>query len=151
MLPSTAGSALLTVHRLDGPTADIAQSESIPTSSAVAWMAMTFEFREIDHVPTWETPLDSFNRADGLVSDGAGSTLWPTLDLYGTAAHALRVYSNQLGVASKSFFTIASLFMLPNDPMDPLFDVVVAPALATVGNGQMKVFWGLNDVRIGAS
>ena len=69
--------------------------------------------------------LDDFDRADGLVYAGAGSTIWRTHRVDAATQTQVRVYSNQLGSSGAS--SCVSLLTLDSD-FDLLLDCVTSPS-----------------------
>ena len=120
------------------PTAD---SVSVPGSNS-PYRAQTIEITEtVAPTPTYETLVDDFNRADGLLNAGVGGGIWNLTYYYHSDPTNLRVIGNQLGDGIADWQSAHTKRLFEKD-CDILIDCVVPPAAP---NLEFGIFWLMVD------
>lgn len=140
-------SALMSVHTQAGITSNPGADTVSTAGSNAAYRAHTIEITEgPGPTPTYETSIDDFNRADGLLNVGAGSSIWTLIRHDGGPVTDLRVISNQLGSILTTYQTAITKKIFGPDcdilidcgakPVDPnqelgIYFNMINPATAT--------------------
>ena len=83
--------------------------------------------------PIWETTIDDFNRADGLINAGAGAALWQPTKIWDTASADLSIASNQLRGVSGDVYSSAWTKAQFKSDFDLIIDCAVVEHAGRLG------------------
>jgi hypothetical protein len=123
--PAGAG-ALMSMHLRQALVANPVADTVATAGTNSAMRAHTVEILEtVPPAPLEETLLDDFNRADGLVYSGAGSSLWTVERLDWNQATLMRVIGNRLGNPGATYEQAVSIPTLGPGNFDLVLECAV--------------------------